>query len=329
MAGMSKQSPENLQSIIVGSLNTDVIAAGVDRILGPGELTFSGTAHIGPGGKSRNIAQMIAAYRGRGTVALIGKTVKDPYNLWSVPFQSLVDAGVNTDFVSIESYQKTGKLPGIALIPVDTKGNNQIYVLPGINNDFHPRDVEACGDLFSLVRRNNGILGLTLELPLETARRALELAEEYQIEVVLDPGGIDESVDYKGLLENKIMILKPNEYEAEILSGIRIEGLDSAEEAAQRLFRFGIRYVFITHGEKGAYLITREKAHFIRTPKIGKIVDSTGCGDQVTATLIAELMHERNIVKAAQTAVTAGTLQATRLGIDPVKRADVTKLADP
>jgi sugar/nucleoside kinase (ribokinase family) len=80
--------------------------------------------------------------------------------------------------------------------------------------------------------------------------------------------------------------------------------------------------VLITHGEKGAYLVTRESARHIVAPALGEVVDSTGCGDQVTATLIAELIHKSDIGQAAEVAVAAGTLQATRLGIRPVKKTD-------
>lgn len=322
---MEGNSLHNIQSIVIGSLNTDIIAAGVDKLLGPGELTFSGTARIGPGGKSRNIAQMIAAYSGKGKVAMLGKTVKDPFNLWSVPFESLQNAGVNTDFVVVEDYQKTRKLPGLALIPVDREGRNQIYVLPGINNDFLPDDLEACSGLFRAVHDNSGFLGLTLELPPETAEYALALAETYNIRVVLDPGGIDESGSWSGLLKRNIMLIKPNEHEAELLTGVGIKGITSAAKAGRKLLDHGIRNVLITHGDRGAYLITGDAATHIGVPDVpqGSIVDSTGCGDQVTATLIAELANATQIVNAAQTAIAAGTLQATRYGIQPVTRREL------
>ena len=324
---MEEKSLSKIQSIVIGSLNTDIIAAGVDKLLGPGELTFGGNARIGPGGKSRNIAQMIAAYSGKGKVALLGKTVKDPFNLWSVPYTSLQKAGVNTDFVAVESYQRTGKLPGLALIPVDKNGNNQLYVLPGINNDFRPHDLDACSALFEAVQARDGFLGITLELPLETAEHALALAERYKIRVVLDPGGIDESGSYRPLLSRNIAVIKPNEHEAELLTGIHITDLKSAEAAGQRLLEYGIRKVLITHGEKGAYLITRKIAAHITVPKVPQeaVVDSTGCGDQVTAILIAELISNSDIETAARIAIAAGTLQATRYGIEPVTRKELAE----
>ena len=59
------------------------------------------------------------------------------------------DAGVDTTFIKILEFEEAGqKYPGIALIPVDEEGRNQIYVLPGINEDFSSEDIDAAGALF-------------------------------------------------------------------------------------------------------------------------------------------------------------------------------------
>jgi ribokinase len=268
---------------------------------------------------------MLASYLGKGRVAMIGKTAKDPFHLWSVPFKALKASGVNTDYISVESYKKTGKLPGLALIPVDTKGNNQIYVLPGINSDFSPDYLKKCEKLFQAVGKNGGFLGVTLELPLETAVYAMELAEGCGMKTVLDPGGIGSGEEYMELLKRNIYLIKPNEHEAETLTGVNITGLSSARKAARKLFDLGIQHVLITHGENGGYLITGETAIHIPVPESGSEVatDTTGCGDQVTATLMAELIANRELETAATTAVAAGSIQATRMGIEPVRKTEL------
>lgn len=84
--------------IVPGGLNTDIIGMGVEKLLSPGELTLGGELKIGPGGKARDMAQMAAAYLGESTVAMIGRSSKDPFGLWEIPLQSLSDAGVDTTF---------------------------------------------------------------------------------------------------------------------------------------------------------------------------------------------------------------------------------------
>ena len=113
-------------------------------MLSPGELTLGGKLNIGLGGKSRNMAQMIAAFLGKNKVAMIGRTSKNPLGLWEFPLQSLIDSGVDTTYVKILSFDDSGhKYPGIALIPIDKNGKNEIYVLPGVNEDFSCKDIDG------------------------------------------------------------------------------------------------------------------------------------------------------------------------------------------
>lgn len=315
---------EYLQIIVPGGLNTDLIGLGVDRLLGPGELTLGGTFHVGPGGKARNMAQMAAVWLGPGKVAMIGKTVRDPYGLWRVPLDALKEAGVNIDAVQILDFEQSGrKFPGIALIPVDRSGKNQIYCLPGINSEFLPADIRAAEELFQTASKP-AYLMLALEIPLETVNEAIISARQHGIRVILDPGGISvETHNYASLYD--VYLIKPNEFEAEILTGVAITGFESAAKAAEILLNQGIEYVMITHGAKGAYLFGGGIARHIPVPDIsgGDVHDETGCGDQVTAILTACLTEGMSIEQAAESAVRAGTIQFHRKGIQPVKKEDV------
>lgn|SRR3989344_3458732 len=211
---------DSVKIIVPGGLHTDIVASGVQRIAGPGELATGKELRIAPGGKSRNIAAMVAALTGPGTVAMIGKTAKDPFGLWRIPVDALNAAGVDTKYVVIEEFK--GKFPAVALIAVDEAGDNQIYVLPGINSEFSAADIDAALPLFETAGKNSSLLVLSLELPLMTALRAMEYAEQYGFRIILDPGGVEAGVDYSALLKKKIFLLKPNEHEAELLTGIAV-----------------------------------------------------------------------------------------------------------
>ncbi len=316
----------NVKIIVIGGLNTDIIGHGVNELLGPGELTLSGELRIGPGGKSRNIAQMIAAYLGKGSAAMIGRTCRDPYNLWQAPLRALEDAGVNTDYVKVLNYRKEKKFPGVALIPVDKNGRNQVYVLPGVNADFSTADLDEAAGLFESVGKNKGVLALSLELPLATAVHAFKKAAANGIKIVLDPGGIDKDTDYGELLAEGVFLLKPNEHEAHILSGVEVNDMSSAAKAASKLSSLGIENMIITHGARGAYLFGNDTEKHIPIPRVTQsdTKDETGCGDQVTAVLAAELASGGELETAAATAVRAGTLQFYRSGIEPVSRKDLS-----
>lgn len=117
-------SKKDLSIIVIGGLNTDIVAVGARKLLKAGEYTYASELKIGPGGKSRNIAQMTAMLSGKNKVAMVGKTSKDPYGLWKIPILALKKAKVNTDFVTITSFKESGQFSGIALIPVDKQGKN-------------------------------------------------------------------------------------------------------------------------------------------------------------------------------------------------------------
>jgi ribokinase len=314
-----------MNTIVIGSLNTDLVAVGVKKFPKPGEHVYGRELRIGAGGKSRNIADMLAHLTPPGSVAMIGRTVKDPYGLWKAPLDALSKVKVNTDYVNVLEYEKTQKLPGIALIPVDENGNNQIFVLPGISDDFSTEDIDAATPLFEACSQNNGFLITTLECPLATVKHTIAKANEYGLKVIFDPGGIEDNAELTDILQAGIYLIKPNEHETKVLTGIQITNLATAQEAATKLHSFGIENVLITVGSQGAYLSTKETFIHIVVPAIalGTERDETGCGDQTIAALCATLQNGKPLQEAANLAILAGTLQFYRLGVQPVEKDEL------
>lgn len=309
--------------IVPGGLNTDIIASRVNNLAAKGELVVGEELRIGPGGKSRNVAQMIAKLTTPKTVAMIGKTTKDPLGLWKIPYDALVQSNVDVTFITVLEFK--GIFPGVALIPVDKEGNNQIYLLPGINQEFGRQDIDNALPLFEMAK-NSGILALSLELPLDTALYTLDKAKEFGIKAIVDPGGIDSNRSYDEFLHKDIFLLKPNEHEAEILSGIKVSELESAKEAAKYFMACGVQNVLITAGVKGAYLITPSSSEHITIPEINNVStekDETGCGDQTMATICALINGGKNIFEAARIGIISGTLQFHKAGIVPITEEEL------
>lgn len=309
-----------LRTIVVGGLNTDILAVGTPRIVGKGELAYGGTLAIAAGGKSRNIAQMSAALLGPGTVAMVGKTARDPYGLWRVPVEALEAAGVDTRHVEVLP-EGSGHLPGVALIPVDTQGNNQIYVVPGVNATFSPGDVDRADALFAEAAEREGTVLLTLECPYPTVAHVIRKAAALRLRVLLDPGGMEESTDIGALLASGVYLFKPNMHEARMATGIAVTDAASAREAASALRARGAEHVLITAGKDGAYLFGEDTEEHIpagAAPPAGAVKDETGCGDQTLAAFSAALLAGSDVPHAARAAVVAGTLQYGRAGVQPV-----------
>jgi ribokinase len=257
---------------------------------------------------------------------MIGKTAEDPWGLFRYPLDALCHAGVDTSFVRVLP-REAGRLPGIALIPVDRNGCNQIYVLPGVNDEFGPEDVRLAEPLFSAARANRGFLVLSLECPFPTVLFARKLAREHQLRTLLDPGGMSIGQSYDDLLACGLFLIKPNRHETSLLTGIEVTDMPSARRAAERLFDRGIQNVMITMGEQGAYLFQTDggQSEHIPAPSLlpTSVRDETGCGDQTLAALVAAIHSGKSMSQAARIGVTAGTWQYTRLGIDPLDRAEL------
>ncbi len=311
--------------IVIGGLNTDIVASGVSRFPKPGEHVYGKQLQIGPGGKSRNIAAMAGLLSPEDAVVMIGRTAKDTFGLWKLPIDALHQAGVSTDYVTVLEHSETDKLPAVALIAVNAKGENQIVVLPGVSEDFSTSDIEAAEPAFLSVQHNRGIVAVTLECPLPTAKHAIKKAVDMNIRVVFDPGGIESTTDVASLLKLGIFLVKPNEHEAKLMTGVKVVDFATAKTAADKLKKMGATNVFITHGEHGAYLFTDKTERHLPIPELknmGDVRDSTGCGDQAMAALCAILLQGGSLEEAARAAVGAGTLQFYRAGIQPLTRAD-------
>ncbi len=315
-----------IKTIVIGSLNTDIVASGIEKFPDSGELVYAKSLLIGPGGKSRNVAQMIAELSPPGAVAMIGITAKDKYGLWQPPLDSLKKAGVNVDSVTIT--EDTDKLPGVALIPVNQQGQNQIIVIPGISDDLLIEHIDEADSIFDEVAKNNGFLALTLELSPKIADHAIKKANSLGIKVLLDPGGIEQSSDLNAFAKDDIFLLKPNEHEAEVLSGVTVSDVESASKAAKGIFNSmsGLKNLLITDGANGAYLFEDdvEVAHLL-IPEVDYkgTKDATGAGDQTFAGIVSKLQSGLSLNRACEFGVRVGTMQFNRPGIDPIKNQDL------
>lgn len=313
-----------LSLLFIGPLNTDIVATGLKQLPTSGTYEYARELSFSAGGKACNMAQMSAHLLPADSVAMLGRTTRDQYGFWKLPIEALQEAGVSTDAVVIDT--ASTKLPGMTLIAVDEKGNNQIIALPGVSNDLSNQDVENAQPLFSEIAKNSGFVGLTLECPLAIAAHAAEKAKAQGIRVVFDPGGIQEGTDISMLL-NDAFLVKPNEHEASIITGVTVEDLASAHQAATILMHRGAANVLITAGANGAYLFTKDTQKHIQIPSIHSNGprDETGCGDQVMATICAALLAGDSIEEAAEAAVVAGTLQFHKAGVRPLTKDELQK----
>jgi ribokinase len=178
---------------------------------------------------------------------------------------------------------------GVAPIFVDSSGENRIIVVKGANDLLSPSDIDAASDTL----RAADFLILQLEIPLETVYYAISFAKRHGIKTILNPAPalpLDLSradADY----------LIPNESEAEVLSGIAVNSVETARAAAKKLKEQGARRVIVTLGENGALC---DNTHF--PAKCVQPVDTSGAGDafigSFSAFLASGLSEKESIERA-------------------------------
>jgi ribokinase len=286
--------------VVVGSSNMDLVAKA-PRIPVTGETLTGTDFFMVPGGKGAN--QAVAAAKLGGEVIFVAKLGKDIFASESLEnFKS-----VNIDTQHIE--QLEGVPSGTAVIAIDDNGQNIIIVVPGANGKLTPADVDkAQSDIASAA-----VVVAQLEVPIETVEEAAKMANQNNIPFILDPAPAKPLSDE--LLE-RVDIIKPNETEAEILTGIKVTDEASAAKAADALLAKGVGTVIITLGDKGLMLASKEAKAMISNHKV-KAVDSTAAGDAFTGALAYGLAKGNSIKDAAVYANAVAAVSVTRYGAQP------------
>jgi len=283
--------------VVIGSTNMDMVVKA-SHIPVPGETVLGGAFLMNPGGKGANQAVTVA--RLGGEVSFISKVGNDVFGRQSS--QTFVEEGIDTSGLLSD-----GSIPsGVALITVDQHGENSIVVASGANLNLSPEDVE--NSLATIP--NISILLMQLEIPMETVKYAAQYASTHGIKVILNPAPANA---YISELFQLIDIITPNYKEAEMLSGIVVNDIQSANEAAESIHRQGVKNVIITLGAKGAVLLNEAGFHVIPATKVDA-VDTTAAGDVFNGALAVAIAEGKDMLTAIQFACQAASITVTRMG---------------
>ena len=282
--------------VIVGSSNVDMTIC-VKNIPRPGETIGDGRFLQANGGKGAN--QAVTAGRMGGNPLFL-TCVGNDLNGRSLEAQFAKD-GIDT------SCMKFSDVPtGVALIYVEDSGENCIAVAPGANAELKPSDITAAAPKIA----EADYMLLQLEIPMETVCKAVDVAYEAGVKVVLNPAPMfpvpDETLA-------KLYLITPNETEAEKLTGIKVETEADALKAAAVLLAKGVKNVIITMGSTGSVCLTPEESIFVPAKKV-KAVDTVGAGDVYNGALVTALSEGKSMKAAMEFATACSAIAVTRLG---------------
>jgi ribokinase len=266
-----------------------------------GETIIGGPFFTGPGGKGAN--QAVAAARLGADVTMVVKLGADSFG--DQAEENLVKEGIRADFVLRTEETHTGA----ALIFVDAEGENMIIVASGANELLTPEDVNQARQ--AIVEADVLLVGL--EVPMKTVERAIHLAHEAGVQVLLNPAP---GQPLRAQMLCLVDVLTPNETETQIITNSPVQNPQEAEEAARKLLAQGVGTVVITLGAKGALIITPAETRSVPGQQV-EVVDTTGAGDAFNGALVVSLAEKKELVEAVTFANAAAALQVTRLGAAP------------
>ena len=281
--------------VVLGSTNTDMVISGA-KIPVPGETVCGGSFMMNPGGKGANQAVAVARLSARRRQCVfIAKVGDDLFGRDTA--RRLKAEGIDARLI----VDKTAA-SGTALILVDRKGQNCISVALGANGTLSPEDVAPFASDIELA----DALLLQLETPLETVLWAARTAHAKGVHVILNPAP---AAKLPRELYACLDWITPNETEAELLTGVKVADLASAQAAERVRKRRGVAHVAITLGAKGCYAAGR-----IHPCVKVKAVDTVAAGDTFNGAFVVALAEGKGVDEAIAFAQAAAARAVTRPG---------------
>ena len=257
---------------------------------------------MGPGGKGFN--QCVAAHKAGADVTMITKIGKDSFA--DVALNTMDELGMVKDHIFVTEDAGTG----IALILVDENtSQNEIAIVSGACGMITEEDTDSVKEL---IRESEYVL-LQLEVNQDANERIAEYAYCNGVKVIINTAPYSEISDE---FLSKAYMVTPNEVEAESLTGVKVEDLESARKAAAVFKEKGVKKVVITLGGKGVFISSEGREEIIPAFSVNAI-DTTGAGDAFNGGFLTALAEGKDEWEAARFASALAALSVQKLGTTP------------
>ena len=283
--------------IVIGSSNTDMVIKS-KKLPVPGETILGGVFLMNPGGKGAN--QAVTAARLGGNVTFVTKTGNDMFGVEAL--QLFGNEGIDTRHI----IRDTKNPSGVALITVDEHGENSIVVAPGSNGSLSEYDIND--EVFET--DPSDLFLMQLEIPVGTVEFVAQKAASNGNRVILNPAPARQLSDD---LLCCLYLITPNETEAELLTGIKVHDVVTAEKAAAKLRDKGVQNVVVTMGASGAYILSGAISKLVPVIPV-KAIDTTAAGDVFNGALAVAISEGKDIEDAVIFANKAASISVTRMG---------------
>jgi pseudouridine kinase len=151
------------------------------------------------------------------------------------------------------------------------------------------------------------MVALDMNLSDDALHTAIQMAREYHKRICVDPTSTGRAYRLRPHLP-LLDLITPNIAESEaILDCDRIQTAAEALTAARALVSLGVGAAVITQAERGACYATPDESGQFPAVKV-EIVDTTGAGDALTATVIFGMMQGIDVGESLQLGLRAAAL---------------------
>lgn len=285
---------------VVGSFVMDLIAK-VEAFPHAGQTIIGKAMETFPGGKGAN--QAVAAARLGADVQMFGKLGDDANG---AEFLTLF----NKEKIDVSCVQMHRELPtAMGLIQINAQAENKIVVIPGANFGYTIDDLLRDSEEFLKA----DLVVTQLELQHEVVFKLIELCADHNVPIILNPAP---AVPLSDKILSKVSYLTPNETELEILTDMRVETLEDAKMAIDKLLKIGVKTVIATLGKNGA-LIGSESG-FTHVPGYRvNAVDTVAAGDSFNGALAFGIVQSQSMESIVRFANAVGALTVTKQGAIP------------
>ncbi|WP_138310456.1 MULTISPECIES: D-glycero-beta-D-manno-heptose 1-phosphate adenylyltransferase [unclassified Clostridium] len=295
--------------LVIGDVMMDVYYEGeVNRISpeAPVPIFMKKSERNVLGGAANVAANLIAANQQVSMMTIIGDD-----SVGAEIIRKLKDASIDTRFVIRTKRHTTTKVRFIA------SNNQQVMRLD--EEDTFSITSEECEKFLLMLKDEIGQFDLVVFsdylkglLTYDFTQGVIKIAKEVGIKVFIDVK--DSNVaKYKGAY-----LLKPNQKELHVLTGLPVETEEEIIIASQELRRnSACQFVLATCGSKGMRLVGDKEVFIVNS--VGKeVFDVTGAGDTTISYLCACAANNMDLKRAVEIANYAAGLQVAKVGTSAV-----------
>lgn len=281
--------------LVIGSINVDYVIH-TPRLPKLGETLTGSDFAMNFGGKGANQAMALA--KTGCNVKMLGAVGKDLSG--ELAINNLKSFGIDTtDVLTVDAPT------GAAVITV-CGGDNHILLDIGANAYVTSEVIAERESLFDWA----DYVVMQYEIPMESVLFAARMTKKHEKKVILNPAPVKEADPD---LYKFVDMIIPNEFEAQLITGISPDDEATTEQAIHALQALGCKDAIITLGKRGCSYTDGDK---IATAGIYpvKVVDTTAAGDSFIGGLCKSLCEGKSMKDAVAYASAVSSITVSRPG---------------